>query len=53
MKLLMVDVGGTNVKMMTSYEGEVRTMPSGQSLTASEMVRGVLELTADLQFDRV
>ena len=24
MKLLMVDVGGTNVKMMTSCEGEVR-----------------------------
>jgi polyphosphate glucokinase len=53
MKLLMVDVGGTNLKMMVSYEGEVRTMPSGQSLTASEMVRGVLEVTADLQFDRV
>jgi polyphosphate glucokinase len=53
MKVLMVDVGGTNVKMMVSYEGEVRTMPSGQSLTASEMVRGVLELTADLEFDRV
>jgi polyphosphate glucokinase len=49
----MVDVGGTNVKLMTSYEGEVRTMPSGESLTASEMVRGVLELTADLEFGRV
>ena len=28
-------------------------MPSGESLTASEMVRGVLELTADLEFGRV
>jgi polyphosphate glucokinase len=32
---------------------EMRRMPSGQTLTASEMVRGVLGLTADLEFDRV
>ena len=31
MKLLMVDLGGTNVKMMTSYEGGV-DMPSGKAL---------------------
>jgi polyphosphate glucokinase len=38
---------------MASPEGEIRRMPSGQTLTASEMVRGVLRLTADLEFDRV
>jgi predicted NBD/HSP70 family sugar kinase len=53
MNILMVDVGGTNVKVMASHEGEMRRMPSGQTLTASEMVRGVLGLTADLEFDRV
>jgi polyphosphate glucokinase len=53
MNILMVEVGGTNVKVMASHEGEMRRMPSGQTLTASEMVRGVLGLTADLEFDRV
>jgi polyphosphate glucokinase len=53
MNVLMVDVGGTNVKVLASNEGEIRRMPSGESLTASEMVRGVLELTADLKFDKI
>jgi polyphosphate glucokinase len=53
MKVLMVDVGGTNVKVMASYECEMRTMSSGERLTASEMVRGVLEVASDLEFDRV
>jgi polyphosphate glucokinase len=53
MKVLMVDVGGTNVKVMASYECEMRTMSSGEKLTASEMVRGVLEVASDLEFDRV
>jgi polyphosphate glucokinase len=53
MNVLMVDVGGTNVKVMACYEGEMRRMPSGEKLTASEMVRGVLELASDLEFDRV
>jgi polyphosphate glucokinase len=31
----------------------MRKMSSGEKLTASEMVRGVLELASDLEFDRV
>ena len=53
MNALMIDVGGTNVKVMASYEGEMRKMPSGENLSASEMVRGVIELAADLEFDRI
>ncbi len=53
MNALMVDVGGTNVKVMASHEGEMRKMPSGEALTANEMVRGVIELAADLDYDRV
>jgi len=53
MNVLMVDVGGTNVKVMACHEGEMRTMSSGEKLTASGMVRGVLELASDLEFDRV
>jgi polyphosphate glucokinase len=53
MNVLMVDVGGTNVKVMVSYDDQVRKFPSGDNLTANEMVRGVLELSAGLDFDRI
>jgi polyphosphate glucokinase len=53
MSVLMIDVGGTYVKIMASHQGEMRKMPSGQKLSASEMVRGVLELASDLEFERV
>lgn len=51
--VLMIDVGGTNVKIMASYDGEMRKMPSGENLSASEMVRGVIELASGLEFDRI
>ena len=53
MNVLMVDVGGTNVKVMVSYDDQLRRFPSGDRLTANEMVRGVLELSAGLDFDRI
>jgi len=53
MNVLMVDVGGTNVKIMASHDGEMRKMPSGEALSATEMVRGVVELASDLEFDRL
>jgi polyphosphate glucokinase len=53
MNVLMIDVGGTNVKIMASYEGEMRKMPSGEKLSASEMVRGVIELASGLEYDRI
>jgi polyphosphate glucokinase len=53
MNVLMVDVGGTNVKVMVSYDDELRKFSSGEKLTATEMVRGVLEISAGLDFDRI
>ncbi len=53
MSVLMIDVGGTNVKVMASYDGEMRKMPSGENLSASEMVRGVIELASGWEFDRI
>ena len=49
----MIDVGGSYVKIMASHQGEMRKMPSGQKLSASEMVHGVLELASDLEFERI
>jgi len=53
MKMLMVDVGGTNVKLMASREGEMRKVPSGPKLSGPEMVEAVLKETADWEYDRI
>ena len=51
MKVLMIDVGGTNVKFMNARDGEMRKIKSGPDLTAHAMAEGVLAATADWEFD--
>jgi predicted NBD/HSP70 family sugar kinase len=53
MKVLVVDVGGTNIKMLATGQEEVRKFPSGPHLTAQQMVEGVLKATADWSYDAV
>ena len=53
MKVLMVDVGGTNVKMMASGHEGYRKFPSGRRLTAARRVKGVLEATEDWQYEAI
>jgi predicted NBD/HSP70 family sugar kinase len=53
MKVLMVDVGGTNVKIMASGHTHFRKIPSEPKLTAAQMVKGVLAVSQDLEFDVV
>lgn len=49
----MIDVGGTNVKLMaTGHEGR-RKVPSGAKLTAAQMVREVLKATEDWEFEGI
>jgi polyphosphate glucokinase len=38
-KVLVIDVGGTHVKMLASGETEPRKYPSGPSMTPRKMVR--------------
>ena len=52
-KILVIDVGGTNVKMLASGQKEPRRFPSGPKLTAANMVKQVKEATKDWQYDRV
>jgi polyphosphate glucokinase len=52
-KVLVVDVGGTNVKMLATGQKEARKMPSGPTMTAGKMVRVVKECVKDWKFDRV
>jgi polyphosphate glucokinase len=51
--VLSVDVGGSHVKALTSNETERRRFKSGASLTAEQMVAGVLEVVEGWPFDVV
>jgi len=47
MKILSIDIGGTNVKFKGSEGSEVRRFPSGKELTPQQMVHGVQEMAKD------
>ncbi|MGB8170271.1 MAG: ROK family protein [Chthoniobacteraceae bacterium] len=49
----MIDVGGTNVKLMASGHEGFRKFPSGRSLTAAKMVKGVLAATEDWEYEGI
>lgn len=51
-KILVIDVGGSHVKLMMS-RAEKRKFDSGRTLTPKEMVRQIEETTADWEFDGV
>ncbi len=53
MKILVTDVGGTNIKMLATGQTEVRKFPSGPTMTAQQMVEGVLKATTDWEYDAV
>jgi len=53
MKILAIDVGGTNVKILLSGETEPRKFPSGPTLTPAKMVKGVKELAKDWTYDAI
>jgi polyphosphate glucokinase len=53
MKVLVVDVGGTNVKLMHSDHGETRRFRSGKTLTPEQMIERVNHFTADWPHDVV
>jgi polyphosphate glucokinase len=53
MRVLVVDIGGTNVKMLASGQDMPRKFSSGRSMTPLEMVHGVLEATKDWQYEAI
>jgi polyphosphate glucokinase len=52
-KVLVIDVGGTHVKMLASGEKEPRKYPSGPAMTPRKMVRLVKKSVRDWNFDCV
>ena len=53
MRVLSVDIGGSNVKCLAQGRREPRKFPSGPTLTPGEMVAGVLAATKDWTYDAV
>ena len=53
LNVLVVDIGGTNVKILASGQTEPRRFPSGKGLTPRKMVAGVAKLAKDWEYDVV
>jgi polyphosphate glucokinase len=53
MNILVVDVGGTNVKILATGHEESRKCSSGPTMTAEQMVAKVTKLAGDWQYDVV
>src|SRR5689334_4633055 len=53
MNILVVDVGGTHVKILATGQKEPRKFDSGPALDAQQMVAGVKKLAADWKYDHV
>ena len=52
-RVLVVDVGGTSVKILATGQSESRSFPSGPKLTPKRMVARVIELAADWTYDAI
>jgi polyphosphate glucokinase len=52
-KVLAIDIGGNNVKVLMSGQKEARKFPSGPRLTPRRMVAGVKAITKDWKYDLV
>lgn len=53
MNVLVIDIGGTNVKFLASGQDAPRKFPSGRELTPERMVAGVRAATADWEYEAV
>lgn len=53
MNVLVIDIGGTNIKFLATGQAEVRRFPSGQTMTPAGMVAGVKAMTRDWKYDVV
>ena len=53
MNVLVVDVGGTNVKVLATGQKEPRKFPSGRKMTPKQMVAGVKQIVGDWKYDVV
>jgi polyphosphate glucokinase len=53
MNVLVIDIGGTNIKMLVTGQTESRRFPSGPKMTPELMIAEIKELTKDWQYNVV
>jgi polyphosphate glucokinase len=53
LKILVVDIGGTNIKVLVSGASEPRKAPSGKRLTPGDMITAVKKLARGWSYDAV
>src|SRR5689334_14580053 len=53
MRVLVLDIGGTHVKVHVTGQKTPREFPSGPTLTAKQMVEGVKTVAAEWKYDAV
>jgi polyphosphate glucokinase len=51
--ILVIDVGGTHVKVLATRQRQEREIPSGSNMTARKMVRDVKRVTKDWEYGLV
>ncbi|MBM3857627.1 MAG: ROK family protein [Verrucomicrobia bacterium] len=51
LKILVIDIGGSHVKMSCSGHSEIRRFPSGPRMTPSFMIQEIKRLTSDWNYD--
>jgi polyphosphate glucokinase len=53
MNVLVIDIGGTGVKLLATGQDAPRKFPSGPELTPEQMVEGVVQAAADWDYEAV
>jgi len=53
MNILVIDIGGTNVKILATGQTEARKFPSGKAMTPALMVAEIKNLASDWTYDAV
>lgn len=53
MKVLVIDIGGTNVKLLATGRRTVRKIPSGPGLTPRQLVAAVLPVVEGWRYDAI
>ena len=52
-RILVIDVGGTHIKLSATGHRTMREIPSGPTMTPAKMVQAVKDITKKWQYDRV
>ncbi len=53
MKILVIDVGGTNVKLLASGADEARKFPSGPQMRPAKMIAAVKQVVKDWDYEAI